>query len=30
MKPKELVLGREIIFQRGYWDKLSFLKTQGL
>jgi limonene-1,2-epoxide hydrolase len=24
------VIGGEILFQRGYWDKLSFLRTQGL
>jgi len=24
------VVGGKIVFQRGYWDKLSFLRTQGL
>ncbi len=24
------VVGGRIVFQRGYWDKLSFLKAQGL
>ncbi|WLT32043.1 nuclear transport factor 2 family protein [Geothrix sp. PMB-07] len=24
------VVGGKIIFQRGYWDKLSFLRQQGL
>lgn len=24
------VIGSKIVFQRGYWDKLSFLKQQGL
>jgi len=24
------VLGREIVLQRGYWDKLTFLRTHGL
>ena len=24
------VVGSKIIFQRGYWDKLSFLRQQGL
>jgi limonene-1,2-epoxide hydrolase len=24
------VVGGKIIFQRGYWDKLSFLRAQGL
>ncbi len=24
------VLGGRIVFQRGYWDKLSFLRQQGL
>ena len=24
------VVDDKIVFQRGYWDKLSFLKSQGL
>ena len=24
------VVGGRIVFQRGYWDKLTFLRTQGL
>lgn len=24
------VVGGEIVFQRGYWDKLSFLRSHGL
>jgi limonene-1,2-epoxide hydrolase len=24
------VVGGKIVFQRGYWDKLSFLRSQGL
>jgi len=24
------VVGGQIVFQRGYWDKLSFLRLQGL
>jgi limonene-1,2-epoxide hydrolase len=24
------VVGGKIVFQRGYWDKLSFLRTRGL
>jgi hypothetical protein len=23
------VVGNQIVFQRGYWDKLSFQKTHG-
>jgi len=24
------IVGNQILFQRGYWDKLSFLRQQGL
>jgi limonene-1,2-epoxide hydrolase len=24
------IVGGQIVFQRGYWDKLSFLRTHGL